>query len=108
MGRGHNFSEFCLLTLNQAVFRKQDLSEKMCINHPKKSCKSNGQCGGLCDADVVKSVRMVFDNIQWFKAVDYADLLRMLQQYSGKKIRLLGANTGTGKCQSNMIIRAIQ
>ena len=42
-------------------------------------------------------VRMVFDSIQWFKAVDYADLLNMLQQYSGKKIRLMGANTGTGK-----------
>ena len=41
---------------------------------------------------------MVFDSIQWYKAMDYADLLRMLQQYSGKKIRLLGANTGTGDC----------
>ena len=41
-------------------------------------------------------VRMVFGSIQWFKAADYADLLSMLQQFSGKKIRLMGANTGTG------------
>ena len=70
----------------------------MCVNNPKKLCDSNGHCGGTCQSNTAtKPVRMVFDNIQWFKAVDYSDLLRMLQQYSGQKIRLMGANTGTGK-----------
>ena len=80
----------------------------MCINNHNKPCKSNGRCGGSCQTDTVqKPVRMVFDNIQWFKAVDYADLLRMMQQYRGKKIRLLGANTGTGLylyCNANTVI----
>ena len=58
----------------------------------------NGSCIGSCNSTTpVKAVRMVFGNVQWFKAVDYADLLRLLLQYSGQKIRLMGANTGTGK-----------
>ena len=74
----------------------------MCINNPDKPCKSNGQCGGACKTNAaVKPVQMVFDSIQWYKAVDYADLLRMLQQDAGKQIRLLGANTGTGKLKSS-------
>ena len=69
----------------------------MCVNNPKKQCSGSGCCGGACQPDTAaKPVRMVFDSVQWYKAVDYADLLRMLQQYSGKKIRLLGANKGTG------------
>ena len=80
----------------------KELSSKMCINNPDKPCKSNGQCGGACKTNaVVKPVQMVFDSIQWYKAVDYADLLRMLQQNAGKRIRLLGANTGTGKLKSS-------
>ena len=69
----------------------------MCVTNPKKACTSNGQCGGTCHSEA-KPVRMVFDTVQWLKAVDYADLLSMLQQYSGQKVKLLGANTGTGKC----------
>ena len=68
----------------------------MCVNSPKKACNFNGHCGGSCQSLVTKPVRMVLDSIQWYKAVDYADLLRMLQQFAGKKIRLMGANTGTG------------
>ena len=80
----------------------KELSSKMCINNPDKPCKSYGQCGGACKTNaVVKPVQMVFDSIQWYKAVDYADLLRMLQQNAGKRIRLLGANTGTGKLKSS-------
>ena len=43
------------------------------------------------------SLRMVFGNVQWIKAADYPDLLSLLQQHSGQKIRLMGANTGTGR-----------
>ena len=72
----------------------------MCVNNPMKLCDSRGKCGGACKTSAPgKSVRMVFDSVQWFKAVDYADLLNMLQQYRGKKIRLMGANTGTGMVQ---------
>ena len=70
----------------------------MCVNNPNKVCDSNGHCAGACQrTKPTKPVRMVFDSIQWFKAVDYADLLRLLQQFSGQKVRLMGANTGTGQ-----------
>ena len=67
----------------------------MCINTPGKVCKSNGQCSSHCHSET-KAIRMAFDNVQWFKAVDYADLLKMLQTYNGQRVKLLGANTGTG------------
>ena len=71
-----------------------DLPTKMCLNNPEKPCQQNGHCSGSCNIDTtVKPVRMDFGSVQWFKAVDYADLLRT---HSYKKIRLLGANTGTG------------
>ena len=70
----------------------------MCLNNPNKVCDSNGHCGGACQrTKPSKPVCMVFDSIQWFKAMDYADLLRLLQQFSGQKVRLMGANTGTGQ-----------
>ena len=70
----------------------------MCVNNPNKMCDSNGHCGGACHSNgPTKPIRMVLDSIQWVKATNYADLQRLLQQYAGKKIRLMGANTGTGE-----------
>ena len=84
----------------------KDLSATACSNDPNKQCKSNGHCSGGCTSsasaartssvEAVNPVRMVFGSVQWIKAADYADLLALLQQHSGKRIRLLGANTGTG------------
>ena len=71
----------------------------MCSKDPRKVCS------GTCHPDTsTKPVRLVFDNVQWLKATSYADLLSMLQQYNGQKVKLLGANTGTGKLKYNYII----
>ena len=76
----------------------QDIGFNACKTNPDKQCSSNGTCGGTCKSVApANSVRMVFGNVQWIKAADYPDLLSLLQQHSGQKIRLMGANTGTGK-----------
>ena len=49
-------------------------------------------------------VRLVFDRTQWFKAVDYPHLLKLLEEHNGKKIRLMGANTGTGNIQKTYLL----
>ena len=70
----------------------------MCSKDPRKVCS------GTCHPNTsTKPVRLVFDNVQWLKATSYADLLSMLQQYNGQKVKLLGANTGTGKLKYNYI-----
>ena len=70
----------------------------MCANSPNKVCDSNGHCGGNCQTNrSSKPIRMVLDSVQWVKASSYADLQMLLQQFAGKKIRLMGANTGTGE-----------
>ena len=70
----------------------------MCANNPNKVCDSNGHCGGVCQTNgPSKPIRMILDSIQWVKAINYANLQSLLQQYAGKKIRLMGANTGTGE-----------
>ncbi|KAL4225423.1 hypothetical protein ACF0H5_016113 [Mactra antiquata] len=75
----------------------EDLSSRLCKTTGKRCTSSGRNCGGQCSSqNDTKSIRMVFGDTLWNKPTSMTDLYAMLAQTRGKKVRILGSNTGTG------------
>ncbi|XP_045174786.2 xanthine dehydrogenase-like [Mercenaria mercenaria] len=75
----------------------EDLSTKLCKTTGQPCASRSDNCGGGCSSHGdPRSIQMVFGDTRWEKATDLANLYQILSQTSGQKVRLLGANTGTG------------
>ncbi|XP_060599195.1 uncharacterized protein LOC132752826 [Ruditapes philippinarum] len=82
----------------------EDLSRKLCQTTGKPCGSRTGSCGGGCqNHSDSRSIKMVFGDTRWQKATNLADLYQMLSAASGQKVRLLGANTGTGYFEDEAI-----
>lgn len=77
------------------VFKDIKLCKKTGKPCDSKDDPDKPSCSGQCSKP--KAIHMVFGDARWVKPTTVAELQTAISGAAGQKIRIMGANTGTGK-----------